>query len=147
MANYIKLYDKQGIPVGFTECTEDVESALGDARVKLYDEQQRLVGFRVEGGEGAPYFITIGGTEGSSSIVSQRFGPFVGYGNFTVNIPESVTALSVIDCDWPAGSAYIDLRNNEGGYVNIYYNEDELQWWIDDGDIINGECTLSVRKA
>jgi len=47
MANFIKLYDKQGIPVGFTECTAEVESALGDANVVFYDENGLPLGFRI----------------------------------------------------------------------------------------------------
>lgn len=97
MAKYIKLYGQQGIPVGFTECTEEVESALGDARVKLYDEQKRLVGFRVSEEVVTPRacyrdtcasFIDDGDGGYSSNLASS----FEGYttGNYELNVYDIV---------------------------------------------------------
>lgn len=46
MSKYVKIYNEQGIPVGFTECTEEVESTLGYASVVFYDENGLPLGFR-----------------------------------------------------------------------------------------------------
>lgn len=141
-------FDQGRLIVTQTPVLTDESDDTFETIVRLHFTDNSYVDIWVGGGI-ERYSFQLLGWDANGSAPSYRSPELKGLGSMDLNIPQSVTAI-LPNTNWPEpinGTPVIELTNSDDGYINIYWNQEEGQWWIDDDDVLNGECKLVVREA
>lgn len=142
MSKYVKIYNEQGLPLGF-KGYNDVSSAIGDANVKLYDDKGRLVGVS----ESLNATLEVWKIDPKEELLAS-FGPF-GFGEYNITLPQGGQDF-ILKTNIPlhvgGEDASITLQPvGDENYYDFLYDEEEADWYYD-GEYFSGDAILRIHK-